>query len=306
MSRLFQPQPFFYAGRYRRYVPSKASSDLSVTVDAGAVTLAGQTAAASFDVPVSAGAVSLAGQAVTVALGLNVSIAAGAVTVAGQSITTALDLPVSSGALTLAGQSVAPSLDVPLAAGALTAAGESAEVSFDVPVSAGALTVSGQTVTPSLTGNIDISLDAGGLTLTGQTVDISLPVANEVIPGGFWFAFEQAQLRRKKKLREIEEAEEEAQSIKERMDREIALLLREQERQDTERQEQQRLRELARRYATDRAQDLYGERVAKAMARAAVQGNFSAIEALVREAKRAQEEEIFLLQATAMAIELNG
>ena len=84
------------------------------------------------------------------------------------------------------------------------------------------------------------------------------------------------------------------------------LLLREQERQETERAERERLRELAKRYATERAAELFGQRVATAMARAAVQGNFSAIEAFAREAARAQEEEIFLLQATALAIELNG
>lgn len=168
----------------------------------------------------------------------------------------------------------------------------------------GAITLSGLQV--AVTANRSYTA-TGEIVLNGIQVSGAGPtVADEIVTGGFWHAFEQAQLRRKKKLREIEEAEEEAQSIKEKMDREIALLLREQERQDAERQEQERLRELARRYATDRAQDLYGERVAKAMARAAVQGNFSAIEALVREASRAQEEEIFLLQATALAIELNS
>lgn len=124
--------------------------------------------------------------------------------------------------------------------------------------------------------------------------------------GGFWEAFERVGRRRKRRLEELEEQEQELQQIKDETDREIALLLKEQERQETEEQERSRLAELARRYTTERSKDLFGDRIAKAMARAAVQGNFSAIEAFLREVQKAQEEELFLINATIIMLEEDG
>ena len=150
---------------------------------------------------------------------------------------------------------------------------------------------------------------AGTLVPHDQLVTLLVSLgASETAGGGvsFFDAFERARRRREKKRREEEEAEEEAALLKAEADREIALLLQEQERKDEERRERERLQELAKRYAGEQAAELYGERLATAMQRAAEKGTYSAIEAFVREAKRAQEEEAFVIRAAIMAIELNG
>lgn len=130
-------------------------------------------------------------------------------------------------------------------------------------------------------------------------------VAQETFTGGFFVAFDREVARRRKRLKELEEREEETERIQAETDRQIAELFRAQEREATEREENERLQRLAKQYRTDAAIEALGERTAKALSRAAVQGNFSAIEALIREVQRAIEEEQFMLQAAILAIELN-
>mgnify|MGYP003393117286 CR=1 FL=1 len=135
---------------------------------------------------------------------------------------------------------------------------------------------------------------------------VSEEASDDTYAGGFWRSFENARARRRRRLEELEQAEDSLQAIKDQQTREIAQLLKVQERKDVEREEGQRIQRLAKQYANEQATALYGERVSKALSRAAIQGNFSAIEALMREVQRAQQEEEWLIQATIMAIELNG
>lgn len=130
-------------------------------------------------------------------------------------------------------------------------------------------------------------------------------VTTETYTGGFFHAFDIAQARRRKRLKELEEAEEAVKEIPDNTDREIAEFLREQERLDVERQERERLQALARQFLSDKAANEYGERVAKAMARMAIQANYSAAEAFLREVKRDQEDMDFLIKATILMIELS-
>lgn len=109
--------------------------------------------------------------------------------------------------------------------------------------------------------------------------------------GGGWASSYDRYLDRKreKRKREIElaEAEEAAQQL-DAVDREIARLLHEQEKQDLERAESERLLRMARQYA-DSAD--VAEKVRAAMAKAAALETFGALEALKRELERAAEEE---------------
>ena len=95
---------------------------------------------------------------------------------------------------------------------------------------------------------------------------------------------------------------EEAEQIEDRTDREIAELLHRQQAEDERRAYLHRLGELAKASPDITAARDYSDRVARAYERAVVVGNFSALEALDRELKRAMEEEEFLMTATLMLI----
>lgn len=189
------------------------SSGLSVEIDAGAVTIAGQSLAVGIGVALSNGAVTVAGQSLTTAIG--VALNAGAITVAGQSLTFATDVAVTAGAVSVAGQSATFTLSVPLGAGAVTIAGET--LALDLPsgggdpaplphlglilapvtdlaveIDAGSITVTGQSLTvsfgvnlaqgavtvagQSLTTALTVALSAGAVTIAGQTVETALPI----------------------------------------------------------------------------------------------------------------------------------
>ena len=116
----------------------------------------------------------------------------------------------------------------------------------------------------------------------------------------FWPAFETIMAGRDKRLRDLLETEAQVTEIHDSIEREIALLLHQQMHIEAERSENARLRELACIHDCAQASDLYGEGVAKAMKRAATQGNFSALEAFTREVHKVQEEETFLVESMAI------
>ncbi len=93
----------------------------------------------------------------------------------------------------------------------------------------------------------------------------------------------------------------ETAAIPDPLDREIGQLLRAKEAKDNRAGELQRLKSLAEQFDTADAQRIFGPRVAKALERAVRQGNYSALEALDRELKRAHEEEQFILHAALVA-----
>ena len=125
------------------------------------------------------------------------------------------------------------------------------------------------------------------------------PTPTELVSGGFLYHYERERIRRSSKRREQEELEEDAHALKDQMDREIALLLRQQEAADERRAELERLQRLVRDHSrnalelTDRAKIAY--------VRALTQANFSAMEALDRELQRQLDEE----EITALMILLN-
>ena len=119
---------------------------------------------------------------------------------------------------------------------------------------------------------------------------------------GFINAFQIEQSRYKRIKEEREKLLAQIQSIEDQTEREIAQFLQKQEAEDERRNELARIGSLARQYAEEVSEDLYGERVVKAMTRALVQGNYSALEALEREMNRMKEEEEFLLEAARIIL----
>ncbi len=127
--------------------------------------------------------------------------------------------------------------------------------------------------------------------------------------GGFTYfegQYDRERARRRRERAELLELEKEARAIPEVIDREIAVLLREQDARELKRQELERLRKLADSLRAEEARVAYGERVAKALDRAIEKGSFSALEALDREIQRAQEEEDSMLLSITMMIDDNG
>lgn len=124
-------------------------------------------------------------------------------------------------------------------------------------------------------------------------------------PTGGWpflSTYERELSRRREEEVKRREIEEESEHIQDALDRDIAILLRKQEAEDAKKAEMARLLALAKQNADLQAAREYSERVARAFERAVKRGNFSALEALDRELKRAQEEEEFLLIAILASI----
>ena len=160
--------------------------------------------------------------------------------------------------------------------------------------------------TPTAAGSYSFTVEATNAAGSDtQNYAVTITAVSEAFTGGFWYAYDLARDRYKKRLKELDELEEQAKEIADETDREIAQFLHADQRQEVEAEERKRLQELARNYSDSQASNLLGERVAKAMARASVQGNFSAVEAFMREVERAREEEDWLLRATMLLIELN-
>ena len=159
---------------------------------------------------------------------------------------------------------------------------------------------------PTVSEGLIISQDpvGGSFAASGSTVTITVslgpePVSDEQPSGGWKFlsSYESELQRRRTRKKERDELEAETEQIQDELDRNIALLMREQEAKDDKRKDFERLADLARQSADLEAARQYSERVATAYARAIDKGTFSAVEALDRELSRAREEEEFLLTA---------
>ena len=126
--------------------------------------------------------------------------------------------------------------------------------------------------------------------------------ADQPSGGYLWPRYEIELARRRAEKRARDELEEESRAIQDETDREIALILRDQEAKDARRAELERLRELVTRSATEAQMRELGERVFTAYQRAITKHTFSAAEALERELDRALEEEQFLLLAAQLLL----
>lgn len=138
-----------------RAEPTSSGSNLDFTLEAGAVTLAGQTVTAAINTALANGSVTISGQSVTAAIGA--ALANGSLTIAGQSVTTTLGVSLSNGSLTIAGQSVTAGIGVPIVAGSISIDGQPVTLANGSGLSltidtAGSIQISGQDMTATLTG----------------------------------------------------------------------------------------------------------------------------------------------------------
>ena len=131
---------------------------------------------------------------------------------------------------------------------------------------------------------------------------VQAPSAPDSLPagsGGFLYEYGLYLRRAAKKRRRQKELEEEARALKDKVDREIAELLRLQEAEDEKRDNLARLQRLVQKHSKDALE--LSDRAKIAYVRALTQANFSALEALDRELQRMIEEE----EITALMILLN-
>lgn len=164
----------------------------------------------------------------------------------------------------------------------------------------------------SVAEGLIISQDpAGGeFAASGATVAIVVSLGPEPEeaeqPSGGWLflnTYEAELQRRRAREKARRELEEETERIEDALDREIAQFMRVQEAKDEKREDFERLAKLAKANADLEAARRYSERVATAYARVLSQGNYSAIEALDRELKRAREEEDFIVLALMLLVD---
>lgn len=270
--------PWFY--RSLNSIPSKAGGNLSASVDAGAITVAGQL----------------------VETLLETTADPGAVTIAGQSVAASLGEPITGGAITVAGQSFTDTLGVAIGAGAITIAGQAVTGALGIPAANGAITIAGQTVSADLNGSISVTIDtAGRLAIAGQNFITLLQSPAESNSGGFFFDFDRHSADRRRRRRELEEAEEHEQDIKDEIDRNIARLLHEQQRKDEERKDLERIRSLVIQHKSE-SPDIDSERVLKALNEARQKQSRANLERLQREMDRMFEEEEDFLALMMLAL----
>lgn len=162
----------------------------------------------------------------------------------------------------------------------------------------------------SVAGTGERSITGSGVVVAQSAIVVGVgtgpaTLSSEQPSGGWLFLnqYEAEQRRRRARARKRKELEEASEQIEDALDRNIALLMREQEAKDEKRKDLERLGSLAKQNADLEAARAYSERVATAFARAVTQGNYSALEALDRELRRASEEEEFLLTAIMMLLD---
>jgi hypothetical protein len=200
--------------------------------------------------------------------------------------------PASIGKFVTFGLGAAAAVTVPNVVGETQAQGTT-------DIQAVGLTVSVITAYSSVVaaGLIISQVPAGGSQVSpGSDVQITLSLGDQPAPpvqdtfsGGFLYEYEREQNRRRKKRRELDEREEAARDLKDKIDREIAELLARQEAQDERRGELDRLQRLVRDHSHQQLE--LSDRAKIAYVRALTQANFSAMEALDRELQRMLEEE---------------
>ena len=198
----------------------------------------------------------------------------------------------------------------PLGAGMVAEAGAVTVTAIQSPfVAITGAKIDAQAAEVGLDTNFDVSVLVYSGTILGEagTVVFGDDVVSEEEeveePSGGWAALNRYQgykqvSRRKKRRRK--KLLEEVQKIEAKVDREIAELLHARMAKEARVQELLELEALITETISERElllAKMYNERVAVAYARAAVQGNFSALEAFEREMDRAEEEEFFLLIA---------
>ena len=135
-----------------------------------------------------------------------------------------------------------------------------------------------------------------------EAVVVVVPVT--VGPGWkFLMEFDTFRTKRDEEEEKRKQAEELVKDIESPVDREIATLLQQDLATDTRKEEISELQQLIAKNATDRdfeAAKAHNARIAKVFVRAALNKNFSAVEALEREMDRKIEEDEFLMLAVLL------
>lgn len=131
---------------------------------------------AGYDFTLDAGAITIAGQTVTATI--NAPISGGVVTIAGQTVTSTMNAPLGGGVVTVAGQTVTSTMNAPLGGGVVTIAGQSVTSTLNAPIGGGVVTIAGQDITAATSGgNISATLDAGAITIAGGSLDFAITQA---------------------------------------------------------------------------------------------------------------------------------
>jgi len=119
--------------------------------------------------------------------------------------------------------------------------------------------------------------------------------------GGWWPDYDAYQYNKRKERKRLLDLEERAERIKDRLDRELALEFRKQEREESRIEELRLLTRLAKEHKQD-IEESFNEKVIFAANKAIMKGNYSAMERLERMIQRQTEEEEFLLEATRIIL----
>lgn len=271
-----------------------------LAIGPGSIDVQGQSLTNAINLPLTAGAISIDGQTVTMQLGTVVSLTAGTIDVSGQSITFALAVNPTVGSITVAGQSITSALGLPLTNGSVTVAGQSIAQSLGLPLTNGSVSVTGQSITLLLSGSISLDIDApGSLSIQGQSITLTLTEQQaQANSGGFFYDIDHFRSRKRAERDRLERHESDTAHL-EQMEREIAELLRDQERKDLERDELARIQRLADDYS---GRNLgLPRRVSASLLKAYEERSRNALEQLQRELERMLEDE----EITALMLILN-
>jgi hypothetical protein len=190
---------------YAPTVQVAGGSGTTIAIDAGSLTLAGQTLGLASTVPIGTGALTLVGQVPSMAS--VIPIGAGSLAIAGQAPVLSSTIPIGTGALTLAGYipallgqgaispdpavliltghapTLAQSYAIAIGSGALALSGQAPTVSIGlvIPIASGGLVLSGQA--PSLGSGLRITPDAGALVLAGLAPTVLATESHIISPG---------------------------------------------------------------------------------------------------------------------------
>jgi len=127
------------------------------------------------------------------------------------------------------------------------------------------------------------------------------PVSDEQPTGGWWFSYEKEIERQRENRRKRNELEDKAKEIQEEIDRELVKELQAKEIERERIEDLTRLKNLAKQHRQE-LRSVLSDRVLKAAESAIMVGNYSSMERFERELSRAREEEMFLLQATIIIL----
>lgn len=292
-----------------------ASAGVLVITATGSLTAIGTLNAAAALVITGAGSLTATGTLT----------AAGVLVITGTAALTSTGTLASAGTAVIVGAATLTAQGTLAVAGTLVINGAAALTGIGSLASAGTLVINGAANLTAASandmasaGSIVITSSAelsavgslassGFLTITGvaRLDDGAVVVTAEQNAGGwpiFAMHYEQELSRRRRERQRQLEIEDDAEQIPEEVSREIAALLHEQEAKTARRQELERLRDLAATLGAEEAERQLGQRVAAALTRAVERGNYSALEALDREIKRATDDEEAWLLAITMIL----